>query len=218
MTTTSRRRRRSGRGPSWGVLLLSLGIAATAMAVPPLILSWSRAADPVAAPATVPADRPVTSVPATSVPATSGLATSGPALSGRPTSPPATTAAFRAIRIDAAAPGNRRSGVAVTSCPICASGSRVQYLGGGHWLIVTVRGVPVAGRRTLTIIYESDGPRDLHVAVNSDPTVTLTLAGAGSWTSPARTSIPIDLPAGTSEIKFFNDRGTAPDLDRILIT
>jgi hypothetical protein len=109
------------------------------------------------------------------------------------------------------------SGTAVTACPLCASGRRVQFLGQGHWLIVHVKGVPVAGRRTMTIVYETAEPRTLDVAVNGEATRSITLPGAGSWTSPARTDLKIDLPAGDSVVKFFNDREAAPDLDQILI-
>lgn len=123
---------------------------------------------------------------------------------------------FERIRIAATDPGNEFFETENIDCPTCTSGSRVQYLGQHHAVIVNVRDVPVAGRRTMTIVYESDGPRPLDIAVNDDPTVTLKLAGAGDWVTPARTSIEIDLPAGDSKIKFFH-ADPAPDLDLIII-
>ena len=205
----SRRRRRQGGRPSWGVVLLALGVAATSLTVPPLVLSWSAQEGP--APSAGPA--------APSVPGSSP-ASSSPASVLTPTavSPARTAPAFRKIRIDAADPANETSGTAVTGCPLCASGRRVQYLGQGHYLIVHVRGVPVGGRRTLTIVYETAEPRPLDVAVNGEPARRLTLPGAGSWTAPARVSLSIDLPAGDSVLKFFRQEQAAPDLDQFLIT
>jgi len=210
----SRRRRRQGSRPSWGVVLLSLGVAATSITVPPLVLSWSAQEEPApsAGPAGSPVPPPATSVASTpvSIPVTTVPVTGA--------SPTRTATAFRRIRIDAADPANETSGTAVTGCPLCASGRRVQYLGQGHYLIVHVRGVPVGGRRTLTIVYETAEPRPLDVAVNGEPARRLTLPGAGSWTAPARVSLPIDLPAGDSVLKFFRQEQAAPDLDQFLIT
>ena len=225
LDTRVRRRRRAARRPSWGVVALSVAVAATSIAVPPLILSWAQDSAPTASAPTASAPTPPTA--AGSAPASPSGSASAPASpSGSATvsasAPPPTrtalpAATFRPVRIDAADPANRSSGVAVTDCPICASGRRVQYLGQGHWLIVTVR-VPGAGRRTLTIVYETAGARTLQVAVNGDPPLSLTLPGAGSWTSPARVSVPVQLPAGATEIKFYNDAEAAPDLDQILVS
>lgn len=200
--------RRSRPGPAWRVAGLALAVAATSVAVPPLILSWSRQ-DPGG---TASSQVITTGAPSTPSTATSSTPPPGPAVPGSP------SPAFRPMKIAAADPANTRYGVAVTECPLCASGSRVQYLGQGHALIVPVRGVAVGGRRTLTIVYESAGSRTLFVDVNGDSVVSLTLEGAGSWEVPARVSIPIDLPAGDSVLKFYNAADPAPDLDQLRIT
>jgi hypothetical protein len=93
----------------------------------------------------------------------------------------------------------------------------VQYVGQGHAVIVRIHRVPVAGRRTLVIVYETDGTRPLDVIVNGGDTVSLQLPGKGSWITPARYDLPITLPAGDSEIKFFHASAPAPDLDQFLI-
>jgi len=221
VSTGSRARRRATRRPSWGVLALSVAVAATSIAVPPLILLWAQDPAAPAGPGTPGAAATSTAAstsgraPASASATTSAATTSGSAVATSRTARP--SPAFRPLRIDAADPANRRSGVAVTDCPICASGRRVQYLGQGHWLIVTVR-VPAAGWRTLTIVYETAGTRTLQVAVNGDPPRSLSLAGAGSWTSPARVSVPVQLVAGENDVKFYNDAEAAPDLDQILVT
>ncbi|WP_125811345.1 hypothetical protein [Actinoplanes sp. ATCC 53533] len=124
---------------------------------------------------------------------------------------------FRPIRIAATDPANELIDVETIDCATCASGSRVQYVGQGHALILRVRGVPAAGRRTLVIVYETDGTRPLDIIVNDGDTVSLQLPGKGSWTTPARYDLPITLPAGDSEIKFFHASAPAPDLDQFLI-
>lgn len=119
-----------------------------------------------------------------------------------------------AITINATDPRNRLSGAEPTSCPSCLSGSRVRYLGQGNTLVVPVS-VPEAGPRTLAIIYTCDGIRRLQVSVAGGAPVLLTLSGSG-WEAPTRVVIPIDFPAGETEVEFFGT-DPAPDLDRIII-
>jgi hypothetical protein len=112
------------------------------------------------------------------------------------------------------------SGIAVTECPMCASGKRVQYLGQGHYVIVRLKDVKVPGKRTMTIIYTcacDDDPRELDVSVNSDPVHTLSVKGAKSWDTPARVSLKVTLGKGANVIRFFNQDAPAPDLDQVLI-
>jgi hypothetical protein len=222
---SGQRRRRAGSGTGarrWvGASVLALGVAVTAVTVPPVVLSWADDPPPAAAPpatATVtapatPVTTPATSAPPATTPPSTPPTTPPPTRTAAPTKPP-----FRPITIDAADPDNDRYGIAVTDCPTCESGSRVQYLGQGHALVVHVRDVPAAGRRTLTIYYTSGETRELDVRVNGGKAVTLRLDGAGSWDIPVRTRLPIQLPAGDSEIMFLNPRDPAPDLDRITLT
>jgi hypothetical protein len=125
---------------------------------------------------------------------------------------------FRPIRIDAADPRNGQYDTAIIKCPTCVSGSRVQYVGQTHAVVFRIRDVPVGGRRTMTIYYETQGPRPLDIVVNDDPKISLTLPGADSWIVPARTKVRIDLPAGDSDIRFFHAEHPAPDLDQIRIS
>jgi hypothetical protein len=122
------------------------------------------------------------------------------------------------MRIAAGDPANTQIHTHVIDCVTCAAGSRVQYLGEGHTTVVNLRKVPVGGRRTMTVVYESDGPRTLDITVAGGPVISRTLSGAGDWVTPARVRIPITLPAGSSRIVFFNNQGPAPDLDQILIS
>ncbi|MET0132826.1 MAG: hypothetical protein ABW215_04450 [Kibdelosporangium sp.] len=75
-----------------------------------------------------------------------------------------------------------------------------------------------AGTRTLTIVYETEEPRTLKVAVNDGAAQALPLAGAASLLIPATTSVKVSVPAGDSWIKFFNDTGSAPDINEIVLS
>jgi hypothetical protein len=180
---------------------LAVGISASAIMVPPLVASWSS--------------NSVT-------PGNALVPTAGPASPSVGTSATPTTtaeASFQPIRIAAGAAGNELFGrSAVVACHTCAAGSRVQYLGQGGFVVIYVRGVPVAGARTLTITYETHGARTLKISVNGAAPVSMVLSGKGDWTTPAEVTMPVMLPAGSSTIKFFNDGDPAPDLDEILIS
>jgi hypothetical protein len=191
----SRRRGRTRAGRWAAVTALASAVAATSLLVPVLI--------------------PVGRVAGTE-PGAAGVGTAGDGSPAPALSP--SVAVFQPIRIAATDPGNERYGVETITCPTCASGSRVQYVGQGHALVVHVRGIPSPGRRTLTIVYETNGGRPLDVIVNGAPTISLDLPGRDSWTTPASTRLPVDLPAGDTVIRLFHTSLPAPDLDQIVIS
>ncbi|MEU7870788.1 hypothetical protein [Dactylosporangium sp. NPDC049140] len=178
-------------GRRWGWAALAVGVAAVVAIVPPLLL------------------------PSESPPGAAGLATASasPSASARPS--PETPTAFAPILVHAADRANLRKGARVIDCPTCDGGSRVGYIGGPNTLAIRVPDVPAAGERTLVIVYETEVLRTLKVAVADGPVHTLTLAGAGDYLIPARTSLTVFLPAGSTWIRCFNDAGDAPDINRI---
>ncbi|MFI5838793.1 hypothetical protein ACIA8K_03630 [Catenuloplanes sp. NPDC051500] len=217
----------AGRG-WWAIGSLTAAVLATTLAVPSLIPAPDRDLGlEVDAPALVSPTPAVTSAappPSPSaVPVDDGLGrspTPAPAAStsAPPAPPPSPTPVFKTIKIAATDPGNERFRVEATDCPTCASGSRIQYLGVGQTLTVHVRGVLVAGRRQLTIYYTCGGdPRPLDVIINNGDKISLELAGNDSWIDPATVTIPIDLPAGDTEIRFFHATESSVDLDQIVI-
>ncbi len=126
-------------------------------------------------------------------------------------------AVFTARRINAGSPQNVRVGdIREQQCSSCASGSRISYLEPGRSLTVPVNGVEVGGARTLTVVYENDGLRDLYVTVNGS-SQKFTVSGAGDWDTPAYLEIPVTLKKGSNSIRFDNPHGPAPDLDQFRI-
>jgi hypothetical protein len=192
----------------WAVTVLAVAVAATSIVVPALVSPGNLRDRAAAGQATAPG--PSASQP----PAPAGTAPPASRTSIASPTPPA----FQTVRIAATDPANERYGVAVIACPTCASGSRVQYLGQTHALVVHVRDIPVAGRRTLTIVYETQGTRPLDVIVNGGTTISLHLPGKNSWTTPAEVRVPVDLPAGPTIIRLFHNTQPAPDLDQIVIS
>jgi hypothetical protein len=183
---------------------IALAVLATAALVPALV-AGPVTGSPTHGPAVGTA---VPSHTATPTPSTTPSRT-------RPTKP--TRVPFPTVRIAAADPRNQRYEVAVISCPTCASGSRVQYLGQGHALLIPLRHIPSAGRRTLTVVYETATDRTLYVSVNDDPPKIIAVHGDGSWITPQRITLSIELPAGDSVLRFFGPAEPAPDLDEIVL-
>jgi hypothetical protein len=120
--------------------------------------------------------------------------------------------------VHAADPANLRNGARIIECATCDGGSRVGYIGGPNTLAIRISGVTTPGRRTLTVVYETAEPRTLKIAVGDGMPQVLHLAGAHDWMIPANVSLQIDLPAGMSWIRFFNDAGSAPDINRIVVS
>ncbi len=216
----------TGRSLGWAALVAA--VAAITVLVPPLVAPKNQARSGTAS-----ASPPSVSTPSTG--GTSGPSPSSPNLTSSPSlmpspiltsaMPPAVSASatatrppFTPIRLLAADPGNVRSGARVIECASCQGGSRVGYIGGPNTLIMLVRGVRTGGRRTLTVTYETEARRTLKIAVNQDPVRVVKLAGAKDLMIPAVTRLSISLPAGTSSIKFYNDEGSAPDVNGIVIS
>ena len=216
-----------------GWTVLAVGVAATAVLVPPLVVPSPPVAQPppsTAPPSTAPPAAGTPSVvtpsvvissvlvtpPAVTVPAPAppgGSSETAPA-PGTSSPPPA----FPSITVHAADPANIRSGARVIECASCRGGSRVGYIGGPNTLAVRVAGVTTAGTRTLTIVYETEEQRTLKVAVNDGAAQARRLAGAASLLIPATTSVEVFVPAGDSWIRFFNDTGSAPDVNEIVLS
>ncbi|RKR87627.1 hypothetical protein BDK92_1918 [Micromonospora pisi] len=130
-----------------------------------------------------------------------------------PTSP--TAQPFPQIVIQAEDPRNELLGAQVVRCGTCDGGYRVRYIGDGNHLVMHAQ-VPVAGPRTMGVVYESDGPRTLMVSVNGGPPQVRQVTG-GSWETPALVTFQIVLPSGSVDIRFYSDAGPGADVDKVII-
>jgi Alpha-L-fucosidase/F5/8 type C domain/Carbohydrate binding module (family 35)/NPCBM-associated, NEW3 domain of alpha-galactosidase len=106
----------------------------------------------------------------------------------------------------------------VGGCELCSGGEKVRFIGGDPDNHLTFNGVEVdaAGEYTLQIDSTVNGSRSFFVSVNGGPGAEVTVTGT-SWDVPTTTTTTVTLQAGENTIRFFNDDGNAPDLDRIRI-
>ncbi|HEX7307909.1 hypothetical protein [Lentzea sp.] len=204
-----------------GWTALAAGVAAAAVLVTPVVVPFSPPAQVAPPPTSVVTSFVVTSTvvvvppaatPSAAVPSREPVKADPPAPSAPP--PPA----FRSITVHAADPANLRNGARVIECASCRGGSRVGYIGGPNTLAIRLTGVPAAGTRTLTIVYETEEPRTLVVAVGDGAAQTRRLTGAASLLIPATTTLEAFVPAGDSWVRFFNDSGSAPDVNELVVS
>ncbi len=211
----------STRVLGWAALVLA--VTATIAVVPPLIMPGPGAERPPSAggppgsPTAQPSSAPT--APSTPAPPRNSPASARPDRPDAALPPVRTTApaAFRPITVHAADPANLRVGARIIECPTCVDGSRVGYIGGPNTLAVRITGVPRAGEWMLTVVYETEQPRTLKLAVDGGPVRELHLAGARSWLIPVRVSVRLRLPKGACWIRFFNDTGSAPDINTVTV-
>jgi hypothetical protein len=191
------------RGQWLGLTALATGMVVATVAVPPLVTPHRGTGPAASASPNVSAARPAAGSPSATAPSPS-------AGGGSP-------ATFRPITVEAEDPHSALSGgAAVTACATCRGGHRVRYLCFTCRLVVRAT-VPVAGRRTVTVVYEADGDRVIKVRINDAPARTLPVTGP-DWTTPRSVRFTADLPAGPLRLSFYNDESPAPDLDEVVIS
>jgi hypothetical protein len=120
---------------------------------------------------------------------------------------------------EAEAPSNFfHQGVKPYSCDWCSGGYRVRYIGMNprNYLVINDISASRAGNYEMVIFYVVDGTRTLFLRVNGGPEMKLLITGR-SWREVAKISVMVPLTAGSNKIKFYNESGHAPDIDRILI-
>ncbi|MEU5549827.1 MULTISPECIES: hypothetical protein [unclassified Micromonospora] len=123
------------------------------------------------------------------------------------------TERFRPLTVQAEAPGNTLGGGAqIATCSACDGGARVRYLGN----LTVFFDVPTAGRRTVTVHYTVDGPRELRVAVNDASQHTFAVTGT-AWDSPRSVQFDATVPAGRVAVRLWSDK-SAPDIDKVTIS
>jgi alpha-galactosidase len=123
------------------------------------------------------------------------------------------------VTVEAEAAGNTIAGAArVATCTACSGGHKVGYIGNGAANYVTVNGIneAAAGSHTLTFSYLVSGSRSFSISVNGGPDIVENLSGT-SFSTPASSSVTVQLKAGANTIKFHNDTAYAPDLDVVTV-
>lgn len=136
-----------------------------------------------------------------------------------PSPPPAPTPHETGTTYEAEASGNTMSGnVQAYACNRCSGGARVRNIGHSRRNYLIVNNIVVAkdANYQMAVCYLLQGDRSFFIQVNDGTPIELRLSGE-SWLKVARTSLTVPLKAGANRVKFYNDHGYAPDLDRIMI-
>jgi alpha-galactosidase len=107
----------------------------------------------------------------------------------------------------------------IQPCSLCASGSKITFLGIGADNYGTFADVEVkkAGVYRMEVDSLTNGTRSYIINVNGGPDITLNSSG-GSGNVPSSLTIPVRLNAGINSIQFGNPVSYPPDLDRIVIS
>ncbi|GIF66306.1 hypothetical protein Ais01nite_43410 [Asanoa ishikariensis] len=188
-----------------GLAVVIVAVAVATVTVPPLI---------------TPHHEPRPAAPSSSSPQAAVIAATSPSPSpsaAAPTADVSPSARFVPITVEAEDLDNTLTGgAAPTECATCRGGARVRYLCVSCQVVVRAT-VPVAGKRTITVVYESDGYRALKVKVNNDPARTFQVGGT-DWTTPRSFRFTAELPAGPVRVSLFNDDTPAPDVDQVVIS
>lgn len=77
--------------------------------------------------------------------------------------------------------------------------------------------VSSAGTYLLKLYYLTSGNRDVYISINGGAGKAINCFDSGSFDTVEYKEILINLNAGNNIIKFYNDIGWAPDIDRIII-
>ncbi|WP_419999888.1 alpha-L-fucosidase [Streptomyces boninensis] len=111
---------------------------------------------------------------------------------------------------------NGMGSTGLTGCSPCSGGEKVRNIGGSAAAAVTFPQVTVdkAGMYRLYLDYTVNGTRSFFVSANGGPAAEAKVSGSGNST-PATTSVAVQLKAGVNELRVFNDAAGAPDLDRL---
>jgi len=106
----------------------------------------------------------------------------------------------------------------VTGCDSCSGHGRARSIGNGTRNYVELLAVRAdrEGEHELVIHYLVDGDRTFFVSVNGAEGFEVPLSGS-NWTVPTQKSIRVRLREGTNRLRLYNERGWAPDLDRIVV-
>ncbi|HEX4207845.1 MAG TPA: carbohydrate-binding protein [Ktedonobacteraceae bacterium] len=122
---------------------------------------------------------------------------------------------------EAESPANTLGGNAqVVSCTTCSGGAKVGNVGNGGTLQFNNVNKQKSGIYTMTVYYtDGDSGRPMYASFNGASGVLLDFHGDSdnNWNRVQEMQVSVRLNAGNNTIKFFDDSGASPDLDRITV-
>lgn len=126
--------------------------------------------------------------------------------------PPPTSLSFEAEN------GSLFNGAEIQNCGSCSNGKQVGNLGGDFkGYFTTLVNVTEAGVYTMKLSFSSGDPRSIFINVNNGG-ATEVVCNSGDWGVVADINVDINLSVGNNVIKFFNDNGYGPNIDKFELT
>ncbi len=112
---------------------------------------------------------------------------------------------------------NTLNGAARGGCSSCSGGQKVGWIGYGNSLQFNNVWVPSSGSYQLTIYYATGETRNASLSLNGGGPIPRTFSSTGGWEKVGSYVLIISLNAGNNTIRFYNDGGWTPDIDRIIV-
>ncbi len=109
-------------------------------------------------------------------------------------------------------------GAHTVDCRRCSGGSRVTGIGGQGVLTITGVVAEKDGPARLAVTYTGDRNRTAQISVNGAVPIAVVFPGTRATSRPGTLRITATLRAGENKLAFANPVGTAPDIDKVVIT
>ena len=109
-------------------------------------------------------------------------------------------------------------GARTVDCRRCSGGSRVTGIGGEGALTITGVVAEKDGPARLAVTYTAERSRTAQISVNGAVPTAIVFPGTRGSSRPATLRITAILRSGSNDVAFTNSVGTAPDIDKIVLT
>ena len=110
--------------------------------------------------------------------------------------------------------GSFFNGAKIQNCSACSEGKQVGDIGGSaQGYFTSLANVTTAGTYTMNLSFSSGDPRSIFISVNNGAAVEV-VCNSGNWGVVATKNVSLVLSAGNNTIKFFNDNGFGPNIDK----
>lgn len=103
----------------------------------------------------------------------------------------------------------------VQNCDACSGAKKIGDIAAGKFFTSSVS-VPEAGIYTMVLSVESGDPRSIYISVNNGDAKEVKCY-SGNWGIISDLEISLTLTAGTNTIKFFNEVGFGPNIDKAVL-
>ena len=110
--------------------------------------------------------------------------------------------------------GQLFDGATINDCENCSNGKKVGNMGGDNKSYFTYDvEVTQAGIYNMPFTFISGDQRSIFISVNDGNAIEVACKSA-DWSTTGETELEVTLDEGTNSIRFFNDNGYAPDIDK----